>query len=82
MSFCQPRSLRLSRLLKAVRDCAFLSVFVSLDHSSGPKYLTECLPYLTVLKRGNRKSELRKFRMLTSFFMNKFAISILVQSHI
>ena len=34
------------------KDVVFLLSFGSLDHRYGPKYLIECLPYLTVLKFG------------------------------
>ena len=38
--------------LNVVKDEIFLISFGSLDHRYGPKYLIECLPYLTVLKFG------------------------------
>ena len=35
-----------------IKDEIFLISFLRLDHRYGPKYLIECLPYLTVLKLG------------------------------
>ena len=36
------------------------------DHKSGPIYLIECFPYVTVLKRGILTSEFLKFYVLVA----------------
>jgi len=46
--------------LSVFKDVIFLLSFGSLDHRYGPKYLIECLPYLTVLKFGMLFSVLNK----------------------
>ena len=43
------------------KDVIFLLSFESLDHRYGPKYLIECLPYLTVLKFGMSFSVLKLY---------------------
>ena len=43
------------------KDVVFLLSFGSLDHRYGPKYLIECLPYLTVLKFGRLFSVLKLY---------------------
>ena len=43
------------------KDVVFLLSFGSLDHRYGPKYLIECLPYLTVLKFGMLFSVLKLY---------------------
>ena len=47
--------------LSVVKDVIFLLSFGSLDHRYGPKYLIECLPYLTVLKFGMLFSVLKLY---------------------
>ena len=43
-------------LLKLAILGLVLSFLLSLDHKQGPKYLIECLPKVTVLKQGVKKS--------------------------
>ena len=45
--------------LNELSDCNSLVFCGNLDHKKGPKYLSECFPYLTVLKREIKKSLLR-----------------------
>ena len=42
------------------------------DHKSGPIYLIECFPYVTVLKRGILKSEfLKLYVVVAALLKNK-----------
>ena len=45
--------------LKEQSDCNSLVFCGNLDHKKGLKYLSECFPYFTILKRGIKKSLLR-----------------------
>ena len=43
-------------ILKVLRDVASLMLFGNFDHSLGPRYQIECLPYFTELNLGIVKS--------------------------
>ena len=51
------RSICLTNFLKGLRVLAFLVPRGRRRHSVGPRYLIECFPYFTVLKRGMTNSE-------------------------
>ena len=47
-----------------LRDVASLMLFDNFDHTLGPRYLIECLPYFTELNLGIVKSDCLKLYVL------------------
>ena len=62
------RSCFLILFLKEFRVCKSLILLLSFDHKNGPKYLTECFPWRTVLKHGISKS----------LFLSKYLLSLIL----
>ena len=51
----------------------FLTSLLNFDHKSGTIYLIECFPYLTMLKRGNLKSEVLNLYVLESALLQNMS---------
>ena len=71
-------SLPRMRLLNTLSDLVDLSSEDSVSHNLGPKYRSECLPYVTELYLGPRSGEIRLLQTIprAMFFKNVASITL------